>query len=262
LWLLAFAGMYVVWRGYRERSERPTVRPGTAAVAATGNGARQEPIRVRPERLKGELEPDWDPKGIADFSLTERSGKTITKTDLLGKPWAVSFIFTKCAGPCLTITGQMNQLQEQLRNDDVRLVTITVDPKRDTPEVLQKYADAFGADPEKWLFLTGDKDEIFELINTSFRQVAKDDPGAPSGFEVAHSANILHVDAGGVVRSTYDGRDPAAAAELVRALKKEAAAIAESGSALSQKERGEEAAAPTDDAGDGAANDGAAGTEG
>ncbi len=90
--------------------------------------------------------PIWNPDGVADFSFTERSGKTVTKQDLLGKPWIVGFIFTRCAGPCPQVSGQMSLLQDALADEDVRLVTMTVDPDYDTPEILTRYAKAYGAD--------------------------------------------------------------------------------------------------------------------
>ena len=98
--------------------------------------------------------------GIDDFSLTERSGKTVIKEDLLGKPWVACFVFTRCAGPCPRVSGQFYQLQKDLKDLDFRLVTFTVDPKNDTPEVLARYAESVGADPEKWLFLTGDQNGL------------------------------------------------------------------------------------------------------
>src|SRR4029079_16795391 len=71
----------------------------------------------------------WDPAGVPDFELIERSGRKITRADLLGRPWAVCFIFTRCAGPCPQITGQMRLLQDRLKDKDIRLVTKTVHPE-------------------------------------------------------------------------------------------------------------------------------------
>src|SRR6185369_9277822 len=109
-------------------------------------------------------QPVWPEEGVADFSFTECHGQTVTKADLLGKPWLACFIFTQCAGPCPRVSEQMAVLQKRLKELDVRLVSFTVDPDRDTPEVLRAYADKYGADPEKWWFLTGDKAEIYRLV--------------------------------------------------------------------------------------------------
>ena len=236
LWCLVAVGFFVIWKTSRALENRPTVSPGPALVveaAGESNGTddNQNPIAVTPRR--GGIESAWSPDGIEDFKLTERSGEPVTKADLLGRPWAVSFIFTQCAGPCLPLTGQMHRIQNELKDDDVRLVTLTVDPERDTPEALTKYADAFAADQDAWLFLTGERDEIYELIKESFRMPVKEIPATESrpGFEFLHTTNILHVNAQGRVVGKYDGQDDAAVAKLVRALKAEAESLKSAGGA-------------------------------
>jgi protein SCO1/2/putative membrane protein len=194
-----------------------------ATLAALAVQKQRPPVTVQ---MPSALAPKdvWDPNGIEDFAFTERSGRTVTKADLLGKPWAVCFVFTRCAGPCLQITGQMNKLQGWLKDADVRLVTITVDPDYDTPEVLQNYAKAFNADPERWLFLTGDKEKIYHLIINSFKMPVKEMTGEDRkpGWEVLHSTNILHVDARGRVVGKYNGAKDAEVASLRRALENSA----------------------------------------
>jgi protein SCO1/2 len=165
-----------------------------------------------------EQEAVWDPAGVEDFSLTECHGQTVTKADLLGKPWVACFIFTRCAGPCPRVSEQMQILQNRLKGIDVRLVSFSVDPDRDTPEDLRKYAKVYKADPERWWFLTGDKETIFRLIRKSFRTIVDDDPKQIPGFEVIHSIEIMYVDAGGVVRGRFDARDDVDMAKLRRVL--------------------------------------------
>lgn len=166
--------------------------------------------------------PIWNPNGVADFSFTERSGETVTKQDLLGKPWIVSFIFTRCAGPCPKVSGQMSLLQDALADDDVRLVTMTVDPDYDTPAVLKRYAEAYGADPQKWLFLTGDKDTLYGYIGKEFLQTVEEMQGEDRkpGFEVLHTTNLMLVDAKGVVRGKYNAQSPEEMAKLKRDVRK------------------------------------------
>jgi len=84
--------------------------------------------------------------------------------------------------------------------------------------VLCDYAERYKADPEKWWFLTGDKQVIYRLIRRSFRMIVDEDPQQPPGFEVIHSIEIMHVDAGGVVRGRYNARDAVAMAKLRRVL--------------------------------------------
>lgn len=149
----------------------------------------------------------WDPAGLPDFQFTDRSGKTVTKQDLLGKPWLIGFIFTRCAGPCPKVTGQMKLLQQQT---GVQLVSLTVDPDWDTPEVLAKYAETYSGlkagEEEKWYFLTGDKQEIFGLVQKGFKMPVQETVGKDRvpGFEVIHSVNIMQVDAEGRVVAKYN----------------------------------------------------------
>lgn len=168
----------------------------------------------------------WDPAGVEDFSLVECHGQTVTKADLLGKPWVACFIFTRCAAgnACPRVSEQMKLLQDRLKGVDVRLVTITVDPDVDTPEVLLQYAQQRNADPEKWLFLTGDKEAIFRLIRRSFRMIVDDAPDPTPGFEVIHSLELMHVDDKGVVRGRYNAQDDVAMAKLRRVLTGKASA--------------------------------------
>src|SRR6266852_6015492 len=113
--------------------------------------------------------PDDDYGRVADFSLTARSGKVIQRADLSGKVWIAAIIFTRCTGPCAQVSGSMANLQQDMAsNKDVVLVSFTVDPEFDTPQVLDKYAQRYGADPERWLFLTGERDKLYRLIRTSF----------------------------------------------------------------------------------------------
>ncbi|HLJ10412.1 MAG TPA: SCO family protein, partial [Planctomycetaceae bacterium] len=160
----------------------------------------------------------WDPAGVEDFSLTECHGQTVTKADLLGKPWVACFVFTRCAGPCPRVSEQMQILQERFKGLDVRLVSLTVDPDHDTPEVLREYAAHYRADPQRWWFLTGDKDVIYGLIRRSFRMIVDEDEQQTPGFEVVHSIEIMHVDAQGVVRGRYNARNDVDMAKLRRAL--------------------------------------------
>lgn len=165
-------------------------------------------------------QPIWPAEGIEDFSLTECSGRTITKADLLGQPWLASFIFTHCIGPCPRVSEQMQLLQDKTRGTGIRLVTFTVDPARDTPEVLRAYADYYKAEPDRWWFLTGDKEAIFRLIRGSFKMMVADQPHASYGAEVAHSTRIMHVNATGRVVGMYDAQVDVDMARLRRVLGK------------------------------------------
>lgn len=147
---------------------------------------------------------------VASFELTERSGKTITNTDLKGKVWVASFIFTRCAGPCKQVTSHLAHLQRDLKEQEgVLLVSFSVDPEFDTPEVLRSYAEMFGADPERWLFVTGEQKAMYRLILDSFRLGVAETEGdeRTPGNEVTHSTRLAVVDRQGHIRGYFEGTD-------------------------------------------------------
>jgi cytochrome oxidase Cu insertion factor (SCO1/SenC/PrrC family) len=141
--------------------------------------------------------------GIEDFTLTERSGRSVRRGDLLGKVWISSFFFTHCNGPCPQISGTMARLQKEFADQEgVLLVSVSVDPERDTPEVLREYAERFRASADRWLFLTGPKDDVYRLIQKSFLLAVAPD----KDDQVTHSSRLALVDKHGRLRGFFDGR--------------------------------------------------------
>ena len=137
------------------------------------------------------------------FSLTERSGKTISLNDLKGKIWVADFFYAGCPGPCPLVSSRLGALQKAIGNDPiVRLVSISTDPENDTPAVLQTYAQRFGAS-DRWLFLTGKKEQIYSLANLGFKLALAEDRTAKEA--IIHSTRLALVDAAGTVRGFYDG---------------------------------------------------------
>lgn len=107
---------------------------------------------------------------ITDFSLTNEDGSLITLSDLTNHVWVADIIFTRCAGPCPRMTAQMKSVQDRLaENSNVRLVTLTTDPAYDSPEILKRYGQRFGADFKRWMFLTGTKVQIASLAAGSLK---------------------------------------------------------------------------------------------
>lgn len=158
---------------------------------------------------------------VVEFSLTERSGRIVTLGDLKGKTWIADFIFTRCAGICPMMSSKMLRLQQMLQNrPDIRLVSFSVDPARDTPEVLETYAKRFQADPERWLFLTGDKAQIFKLSEQHFHLGVADIPESERQDDldqsVSHSSKFALVDPEGQIRGYYASEDESAMQQLVR----------------------------------------------
>jgi cytochrome oxidase Cu insertion factor (SCO1/SenC/PrrC family) len=152
--------------------------------------------------------PPHDYGPVGPFSLMERSERTVTKNDLLGKVWVASFVFTRCTGPCPQVTATMARLQQDFAGDrDVRLVTFTVDPERDDPKELTRYAGHFQADPERWLFLTGKEEAIHRLLREEFKLAVEHNKGkeVKPGDEFTHSTWLVVVDRRGHIRGYYDG---------------------------------------------------------
>jgi protein SCO1/2 len=143
---------------------------------------------------------------VPEFSFTAQTGAPVTRVSLLGKLWIADMIFTRCAGPCPVMTDRLSQVQRALANsgDDVRLVSVTVDPAYDQPAVLAKYGARFGADPARWLFLTGAPDAVEKFVTKGMLLgLAKDDAGAPM-----HAQKFVVVDRAGRIRAYRDLEDP------------------------------------------------------
>jgi protein SCO1/2 len=107
---------------------------------------------------------------VADFTLTNQDGQVTTLADLTNHVWVTDIIFTRCAGPCPIMTAQMKSLQDALPpTSRAKLVTLTTDPDYDAPPVMKKYGERFGANFNRWMFLTGTKAEIAGLASGSLK---------------------------------------------------------------------------------------------
>ena len=148
---------------------------------------------------------------VPDFRFTTQEGKPLTKADLLGKVWVVDFFFTRCPGPCPVMSSKLAEVSRELaKAGDVRLVSVSIDPEHDTPEVLTEYAAHLGADPKRWIFLTGPKKEITDFTTKGMLQVlARDPSGIPT-----HSTRFLVIDRTGEIRQIRHLDEP----ELVQKL--------------------------------------------
>ncbi len=143
-----------------------------------------------------------------DFSFTERSSKTLARQDLAGKPWIANFIFTSCAGQCPLMSLQMKKFQTLFGPETrFQFVSFTVDPERDTPEVLADYADRYEADKARWFFLTGPLAETNRVLKEFFL--------SPAEQPAMHSIRFILVDGGGQIRGFYDSSDPGSMNQLV-----------------------------------------------
>lgn len=157
---------------------------------------------------------------VPPFTLTERSGRTVTLDDLRGSDWIADFVFTRCAGICPLLSAAMGRLQQKLKvgeEPNLRLVSFTVDPSFDTPEVLRVYAERQRANPQAWLFLTGPRQALYDLIKDGFRlSVAEEEtPAADPTEMITHSDRFVLVDRAGRIRGYYHGSDEESLAQLL-----------------------------------------------
>ena len=138
-------------------------------------------------------------------SLTTQDEKKLSLADLRGKVLLVSFIFTTCNGSCPATTHRMSQVQQALHQrgldtgDKVRLLSITLDPVRDSPEVLRRYQKLYDADPANWTFLTGPPDDVHQVIS-AWGMWAR---SAPNG-QLDHPSRVFLVDGRGRIREIYN----------------------------------------------------------
>jgi protein SCO1/2 len=147
---------------------------------------------------------------VPEFHVTRETGVEFGSSDLTDRVWVADFIFTTCHGPCPRMTSQMRQLADAFRGaENVSFVSFTVDPATDTPEVLKEYAARFKADPKRWAFVTGAKDELQRLSKDTF---FLGDVGGP----LEHSTRFVLVDKRSRIRGFYDTTDPSALPDLKR----------------------------------------------
>lgn len=142
----------------------------------------------------------------------------MTNQDFKDVIYIADFFFTSCPSICPKVMKEMLKIYEAVKdNPNVKLVSFTIDPERDTPQRLKLYSDNLGIDHNKWYFLTGDKDATFALADTYF-VTAYEDADSPGGFD--HSGKIILVDKSGHVRSYSEGTEPQSTPKLIEDIKK------------------------------------------
>jgi len=158
---------------------------------------------------------------VPDFTLVDHAGRRWTLRDLAGRPWIADFIFTRCADTCPRISERMARLDRELPPEPpLRLVSFSVDPANDRPEVLARYARTYAASP-RWSFLTGEPKALYTLIREGFKlgvePLPRDVPSPP--VPITHSTRFVLIDGRARIRGYYDALDPEAAVRLRRDLK-------------------------------------------
>ncbi len=161
-------------------------------------------------------------KLLPEFEFDECMGGKISRDSMKGKRWLAVFVFTRCVETCPVITRHVAELHKKVAesNPDFQFVTFSVDSSYDTAEVLKKYADTFGADHDRWKFLTGDELTIHNLIRTGFTQYVAPNLGEKRkpGYEVAHTNRAVLVNEDGIPVATYLMTDPEEVVRLRRVI--------------------------------------------
>jgi protein SCO1/2 len=180
-------------------------------IALAGCGKREAAEILQPAETPASLQKYWP---LPDFTLTESNGQPLHRSELAGKVWVAEFFYTSCPGPCPVLTGKVGEVQKALgANSDVRLVSISVDPEKDTAETLKTYAKRYDAGPN-WYFCTGDKAAIFALAHDGFKLPIAE--GTPESGPVTHTTRLVLVDKAGTVRGFYEGTSEEGVQALVR----------------------------------------------
>ena len=170
---------------------------------------------MQPPATPTELPKHWP---VPDFALTERGGQTVKLADFAGKVWVADFFYTTCPGPCPMMSSRLSDVQKELGAEPgLRLVSISIDPEKDTPDVLKLYAEKFQA-TGRWLFLTGAKADIYSLARDGFKLPIAE-PASPGG-QIIHSTRLILIDQAGSVRGFYEATGETGVRDLVRDIRK------------------------------------------
>lgn len=183
-----------------------------ALLAGLGSACGPEPGGSAPEVL-----------GTApEFQLVDQRGLPFGSGDLAGRPWVANFVFTRCRGQCPPLGARMAELQREVAEGrlepDLHLVSFSVDPEHDRPEVLAGYAERFGADPAHWSFLTGGREALWEISKLGFKLPVGDNPGNIDE-PLFHSGRFVLVDRRGRIRGYYEALEPEGFAALLSSLR-------------------------------------------
>lgn len=148
-------------------------------------------------------------KAAPAFKGMDQNGNDVQSSHLAGRIWVASFMFTSCQGVCPVMNGTLHDIQEMIKDADLRFVSFTVDPETDSREVLADYGKRYGADDKRWIFVRMDKDSVRKLSKDGF---LLSDPSEPS----AHSSRYVLVDSQNNIRGYYDCMDSSKVAEMKR----------------------------------------------
>lgn len=181
---------------------------------------------IQPTDLKKELvDPSLLQKGIGhrigNFSFQNQHGEIVTLDSVKGRVFVAEYFFTTCGTICPKMTEQMTRVQAAFRgNEKVKILSFTVNPAYDTVEIMNAYAKKYDALPGQWHFLTGTKEDLYQLARTSFFVLKPAEAAnlGDVGSDFIHTNNFVLVDQQLRIRGYYDGTDPESVSQLIEAM--------------------------------------------
>ena len=196
-----------------EKPGRLVLHPGWVAFAGLALA-----VPIGALFFRQSVAPDLPMLGeLPAFSLLAEDGKPFGREDLLGRVWIADFVYTSCSDACPRLQAKMKKLQDRLlpleQGGNIGLLSISVDPERDTPQKLKEYGETFGARAGLWRSLTGDQKEVERTVvrgfHTAMAKMPREDadPHAEA-FDIMHGERLVLVDRMGRIRGYYDADDP------------------------------------------------------
>jgi protein SCO1 len=176
------------------------------------------PVDLNEEMVDPELLRIGQGHTIGSFSFRDQNGNVVTDQNVRGKVFVAEYFFTTCQTICPIMNDQMQRIHQKFQNNDqVRILSFTVDPDNDTVAQMKRYADSHKANSKRWFFLTGEKDELYDLARKSFfvLKPAEAENQGDVGSDFIHTNNFVLVDKEMRIRGYYDGTNPKEVDELM-----------------------------------------------
>lgn len=156
---------------------------------------------------------------VGDFEFTNQDGLTQASTFVKGKVWIACYFFTTCPTICPRMIAGMGDIQREFSDEaQLRMVSFTVDPDKDTPEVLKQYASIRNINTAQWNLLTGNKKDLYKYARKELTLLATDGDGGPQDF--IHSDRLVLIDQDNLIRGYYDGTESTEVKQLIKDIRK------------------------------------------
>lgn len=176
------------------------------------------PSQLNPKLVDESLRSVKKNHRIGEFSLIDQNGETFSQNNLEGDYYLADFFFTTCPSICIDMSAQLMRVQEEFKEDEsFKIVSHTVQPEVDSSSTLLEYAELHDAIPNKWIFLTGDKKEIYRLARKAYFAATTEGDGGVNDF--IHTENFILIDKEKRIRGFYDGTSEEDVSRLIRDVK-------------------------------------------